>query len=131
MKGLVVGQLIFAALAALPLPQANAQPDEFTAVRLITTRCLTCHAGSEPEGGLDLSSHASALRGGESGSAIDPASPIASRLWMQIESDQMPPEDPLSSDEKEVIRQWLMAGAPYPNDALDRYAFTTDRRAGA
>jgi|688.fasta_scaffold00304_10 hypothetical protein len=108
-----------------------AQDQTPAAVRLITTRCLPCHAGSEPEGGLDLSSHASALRGGESGSAIDPASPIASRLWMQIESDQMPPEDPLSSDEKEVIRQWLMAGAPYPKDALDRYAFTTDRRAGA
>jgi len=102
-----------------------------SAARLIVTRCLTCHAGSEPEGGLDLSSHSSALRGGESGAAIDEASPMASRIWMQIESGEMPPEDPLSPDEKEIVRQWLIEGAPYPKDALDRYAFTTDRRAGA
>jgi hypothetical protein len=102
-----------------------------SAARLIVTRCLTCHAGSEPEGGLDLSSHSAALRGGESGAAIDEASPMASRIWMQIESGEMPPEDPLSPDEKEIVRQWLIEGAPYPKDALDRYAFTTDRRAGA
>ncbi len=110
---------------------SSSQEPPSPATRVIVTRCLTCHAGSEPEGGLDLSSHSSALRGGESGSAIDTASPMASRLWMQIVSDQMPPEDPLTTDEKEVVRQWLIAGAPYPKVALDRYAFSTDRRAGA
>jgi cytochrome c553 len=107
---------------------AQAQPPG--AVRLIVTRCLTCHAGTEPEGGLDLSSHSAALDGGTSGAAIDIASPMASRLWTQIESNEMPPEDPLSTSEKEIIRQWLLAGAPYPKDALNRFAFTTDRRAG-
>lgn len=108
-----------------------AQDASASAARLIVTRCLTCHAGTEPEGGLDLSSRSGAVQGGVSGAAIDIASPIASRLWKQIESEEMPPEDPLSTSEKEIVRQWLMAGAPYPKEALDRYAFTTDRRSGS
>src|SRR5919201_345510 len=62
---------------------------------ILARRCLDCHSGPDPKGKLDLSSQASALRGGEAGPAIAPGDPDESLLWERVASDEMPPKGPL------------------------------------
>src|SRR5689334_7910106 len=68
---------------------------------LLAKRCLDCHAGSTPEGGLDLGRRASALK------AIVPGKRGVSRLWKRVLADEMPPNKPLPDDEKQLLRAWL------------------------
>ncbi len=56
-------------------------------------------------------SEAALVAGGDSGSAVAPGTPEKSELWLRIAEGDMPPEGetPLSAEEKEVIRRWLVA----------------------
>lgn len=36
----------------------------------------------------------------------------ASRLWKQVQSDEMPPNSPLSVAQKALLQRWIQAGAP-------------------
>jgi hypothetical protein len=98
---------------------------------ILARRCLGCHSGAEPKGGLDLSRRASALEGGESGvPAVEPGSPGESLLWEHVESGLMPPKDPLPGDEAAALRDWIARGAPWGTDPIDAFRFTTAKRAG-
>ncbi|QDT25247.1 Planctomycete cytochrome C [Gimesia panareensis] len=97
---------------------------------LIAGRCLDCHAGLDPKGGLDLSRRASTFQGGETGGAVEAGKPDESLLWQYIESDAMPPEHPLSDKEKQLFRRWITAGAPWGTDPIDAFSKTTEKRAG-
>ncbi len=72
----------------------------------------------------------SALRGGESGPAIEPGKPDESLLWERIASGEMPPKKPLSPQDKDVLRAWIAAGSTWGTDPIDPYAVTTERHAG-
>jgi hypothetical protein len=97
---------------------------------ILARRCLDCHSGGDPKGRLDLSTSASALRGGEGGLAIVAGKPDESLLWQRIDSNEMPPKSPLSQSEKATLRDWIAAGAAWGTDPIDRYQVTTARRAG-
>ncbi len=97
---------------------------------LLAARCLDCHSGLKPEGGLDLTKRESAFKGGESGKAIEPGQPEKSVLWQRIAADEMPPKHPLTADEKAVFKKWIESGAQWGTPEIDRFKFTTDRRAG-
>lgn len=97
---------------------------------LLARRCLGCHNASEKKGELDLSSEASARIGGESGAVITPGNPDASPLWHRVADDEMPPEDPLSGEEKRVLQQWIAAGAPWGDGEIDPFAHSSEDRAG-
>jgi hypothetical protein len=60
-------------------------------------------------------------RGGASGPAVVPGQLDESVLWDQVSSGEMPPEpeEPLSADEKEVIRRWIERGAAGLPDAAE------------
>jgi hypothetical protein len=103
--------------------------DEHIAPVLIR-RCLECHSGAEPKGGLDLSTKATAAKGGESGAAMVPGKPDESYLWQRVRDNEMPPKHPLPDGEKTALRQWIEAGAVWNAEALDPFRFTTERRAG-
>ena len=96
---------------------------------LLTARCLECHSGASPDGGLSLVDAASAAKGGESGPAVEPGNP-ESLLLARVEGDEMPPEHPLPAAEKALLRAWIEAGSPWGNAALDPLALGTDKRAG-
>jgi hypothetical protein len=70
------------------------------------------------------------MAGGENGLAIVPGKLDESLLWERISADEMPPEAPLPSTEKSVIRDWIAAGARWGTDPLDPFQVTTARRAG-
>ena len=97
---------------------------------ILARRCLDCHSGGEPKGKLDLSTRIRAMLGGENGDAIVPGKPDESLLWEQVESGEMPPKAPLSSEEKAVLRRWIADGASWGTDPIDPYQVTTARRAG-
>ena len=73
------------------------------------------------KGGLAVDSLAALLRGGDSGPAIEPGHPDKSPLYTSItytDPDcQMPPREPLSSPVVAAFRQWIEAGAPFPDAA--------------
>ena len=96
---------------------------------LLIKRCLECHA-AEQQGGLDLRTRATALKGGDSGAVIEPGKPEESLLYEFVEQGQMPPKHRLSADEVAVFKSWITDGAPFPERALDPHAFTTEHRAG-
>lgn len=97
---------------------------------IFSAHCLSCHRGDEPKGGLDLSQHNSTTRGGESGAVIVPSNVDESYLWELVEADDMPPEEHLSADEKQVIYEWIARGAKWGTDPIEPFAFSSSRRAG-
>jgi len=97
--------------------------------RLISTRCLECHA-SQMKGGLDLRTRESALEGGETGPALQPGNATKSLLIEQVYNEKMPPKQVLSDEEVELLEDWVTEGASYPETPLDPFTYTTDKRAG-
>ncbi len=97
---------------------------------LLARRCLGCHNPEEHKGGLDLSSQATAMAGGESGVVLAPRDLEASDLWQRVDSAEMPPKKPLSAAEKSVLRKWIADGAAWGSGPIDRFRFTSDVRAG-
>ncbi len=101
------------------LSAAEAPDFERDAAPLLVNRCLLCHQPSKRSGGLDLSSRATALAGGESGPAISAERPEASYLLARVADGEMPPpgekeSQPLSAAEKELLKRWVQAGAKWP-----------------
>ncbi|MFL2858606.1 MAG: PSD1 and planctomycete cytochrome C domain-containing protein [Planctomycetota bacterium] len=87
---------------------------------LLVEKCLDCH-GPDPgrrEGGLDLSTRESLLSGGGRGPAAVPGNSSESLLFQLLDGhgDElgMPPEGPLTGDEKSVFRKWIDDGLVDP-----------------
>jgi len=94
---------------------------------LMSEKCLACHGSDvdDLEGGLDLRSLASILRGGDSGTpGLMPGKPEQSPLYLAVtrtheEWSPMPPKeaDQLSPEQIGWIREWIAGGAPWPEAA--------------
>ena len=90
----------------------------------INVKCLLCHGRRRQEGGLDLRTRASALKGGVSGPAIVPGDPDASLVIRRIAAEEMPPEQhqarlsyrPVTSTELQQMRRWITEGAPWDDE---------------
>jgi hypothetical protein len=80
---------------------------------LLKARCQKCHGPIKPKGKLNLSSARSLVRGGENGAVVVPGKPDESLIWEQVANDDMPPRpgEPLSADEKGILRRWIERGA--------------------
>ena len=113
-------------LTLLLHPAAGAAPPEFDrdVAPVLVSRCLDCHSGADPKGGLDLS------RADRAKTALAPGKPDASELWRKVASGEMPPKKPLPTEEKAVLKEWIAAGANWGTDPIDPFAVTTRTRAG-
>ena len=98
-------------------------------LNILHVRCIVCHGRRKQEGGLDVRTRDSLLKGGQSGPAIVLGKPQESPLVRYIESGAMPPlaqqrgyaVRAVTSDELEKIRTWIQNGAPpSPDDAVAR-----------
>ena len=76
----------------------------------LATNCLGCHNSTERKGGLDLSSHQTMVRGGESGKVVTPGNFSDSLLWQRIADAEMPPDEPLSRKRQEYHSQMDRSG---------------------
>lgn len=99
----------------------------------LARRCLGCHNPSDLKGGLDLTRPDSLATGGDSGPAVVAGDAEASLIWQRIEAGEMPPSDDqakLPDAERQMLRQWIAAGARWSGGPIDPLKFTSDRRAG-
>ncbi|HCK54841.1 MAG TPA: hypothetical protein DIC23_16610 [Planctomycetaceae bacterium] len=119
-------------LSSTSLAAAPTRPVDFdqSVAALLATRCLDCHSGTSPKGGLDLTAHREATRGGETGPAFVPGRLEASLAWKRVVAGEMPPKKRLSKTEQALLKQWILEGARWGTDPIDRYRYTTSTRAG-
>ena len=110
---------------------------------ILLLRCNTCHGPQRRQGGLDLRSRSSMLRGGDRGPALVPGDADASLMIQRVESEACPPGDQLlkffvrrpTQAEIGKLRQWIDAGArEYPikpdiaTDEVDLLVTDEDRQ---
>jgi len=128
----VVVHLTIFCLAAHSIGRLEAaEPDfEREIAPLLAAKCLECHSGNEPKGGLDLATQSGVSKGGESGGAVEAGKPDVSLFWQRIHDDEMPPKHPLTADEKELFRTWITSGVKWNGGSIDRLKYTSDSRAG-
>ena len=108
----------------------DAAPDFSAIFRILDERCLECHAADDFEGGLVLESHATLLKGGESGAVIEPGKSAESLLIKYLRGEVMkdgkkkfmPPgkREKLSENEIGLIARWIDGGARPPIAGPDK-----------
>ena len=97
---------------------------------IFDTKCLDCHRGAKPKGGLKLDTLANAQKGGKSdGAAVMPGKPeesaILKRVTSKDDDEVMPPKgEHLTAHEVELVTQWIKEGARWPEMKADHVAMT-------
>lgn len=97
---------------------------------LFSEKCLACHGGNAEDikGGFEIRTQAALLKGGDSGeAAVVVGMPEKSPLYLVVtrQADDwpaMPPKDSekLTDEQMEWVRQWIVGGAPWPDEARTR-----------
>lgn len=109
--------LLTSAVSALAAPdyQRDIKP-------MLARQCVLCHGPTALKGKLLLDTAAGARKGGEHGPAIVPGKPDESLLLQVIQGQhrevgRMPlKRPPLDSEQVQLLREWIAAGAPAPAD---------------
>jgi formylglycine-generating enzyme required for sulfatase activity len=106
-------------LALTPTLFAQTVADEVRP--LLESRCIRCHHDGNALGGLSLQSREAALRGGPSGPAVEPGNLKGSLFLARMElpadaAGLMPPGGPKPTEaELNLLRRWILQGAPWPD----------------
>jgi hypothetical protein len=77
---------------------------------MLEAKCVSCHH-TGGIAGLDLSSYAGLMQGGQSGPAVVPGDPQGS-LIVQKQSGDQAHFGQLTAEELNILTQWIQAGAP-------------------
>ncbi|PYV38391.1 MAG: hypothetical protein DMG06_25760 [Acidobacteria bacterium] len=96
-----------------PLAAQEVSVLESEAMTIIAKRCLSCHNAEMKPADLVLTTRETAVKGGKSGPALSPKHPEESLMVRKIFADEMPPGNPLTKEEREAVRGWIDAGAPW------------------
>jgi mono/diheme cytochrome c family protein len=122
--------LFLATVTSVPLRAAEpSEGEKLFAIQvrpILREKCFGCHSdqADELEGGFDLSSRAKMLSGGDAygDTVVVPGDAESSSLLAMVARDEvgfeMPPKeaDRLTQEEVWAIRDWIRAGAPWPDD---------------
>ena len=111
--------LILADSARPADPKIDADYFEKSVRPLLVARCQKCHNGEKTKGGLDLSTKAGFLAGGETGPAVDKQRLEKSKLLEVVRYDgemKMPQNGKLPEAEIAILTAWVKAGSPWPDD---------------
>ncbi|MBY0528387.1 MAG: PSD1 and planctomycete cytochrome C domain-containing protein [Gemmataceae bacterium] len=83
---------------------------------ILQAHCLSCHGGEKKiKGGLNLTSRAHLLKGGETGPAVSTDKPDDSLLLkaIQYRDMKMPPKGKLPQAQIDILTRWIKMGAPW------------------
>ncbi|MEM8734379.1 MAG: PSD1 and planctomycete cytochrome C domain-containing protein, partial [Planctomycetota bacterium] len=124
-----------AALVSAAMPSLQGQENESTSkvaeqrhftlkvLPLLTEKCLGCHGADTDDlkGEFDVRSLEALLKGGESEEpGLVPGNAADSPIYQAVTWDglEMPPKenDRLTEEQCEMVRRWIEAGAPWPNE---------------
>ncbi|HAV61502.1 MAG TPA: hypothetical protein DCY13_03955, partial [Verrucomicrobiales bacterium] len=101
------------------------------AMRLLRDNCVSCHGEEKQKGGLNLSTRRGLLAGADGAAVISKEEPDQSLLLRVLQADadpHMPPKKQLSPRQIGVLREWVVAGAPWNEQALQPEAAVADLR---
>ena len=116
--------------------EASAVDFEKDVAPVLIRNCLECHQTRNSSGGLALDTASGIAAGGESGAAVASFSAADSLIMQRISDREMPPPQhgetrALAARDVEILRQWIDAGAVFPQGRrLDIYERTNDVRGG-
>ncbi len=127
------GYFALLALLALLAPFAAQAVDFEKDIRpVLRERCVECHGAEKQKAGLRLDARSLALKGGDDGPVIVAGKSAESAIFQRITStdkdERMPSKgDPLTATQIAAFREWLDAGAAWPETAAD-IAAARDKR---
>lgn len=111
-------------------PDLGAQTRETFAIR-----CVQCHGPDVPRPKGKFGYVLDLKRVAGNPKLVVPFDPAASKLWQDVENNDMPPDGakagPLSEPEKRLIHAWIEAGAPRPLAATTQPGATPAATSGA
>lgn len=88
---------------------------------LLVQHCGECHGAAKHQGGIRLDTRGGVFQNPDIGPLVVAGNPDGSRLWQVLkylpEDTQMPPDGKLSDTDLGLIRQWIEAGAVWPQEA--------------
>ncbi|MFT5471608.1 MAG: hypothetical protein ACI8UO_006743 [Verrucomicrobiales bacterium] len=102
----------------------SAPPDYAEEIKpLLKNRCWNCHGSLKQKAGLRLDAGSLIHAGADGASILEMSAPAESELIFRLTTDdpdeRMPPEGtPLSAKQVELLKAWIAAGAPYPEDEI-------------
>lgn len=90
---------------------------------VLANRCVNCHSGNNPPGGLGMDSFARFIRGGDSGAPFVPGKPEDSmivRLIKATGNGRMPRNGPpLTGEQIAKIETWIREGGKFDGDSAN------------
>src|SRR3954467_6118154 len=112
-------RLMAALLAAFAC--ANTTRAEEKALSILQENCQACHNPQKHKGGLVLTTRQLLLKGTDDGPVVTPGKSDKSKLievLAPFAEPHMPPKGQLTSDEIEILKKWIDAGATWPADIV-------------
>ncbi len=87
---------------------------------LFVEKCAHCHGVKKQWAGLRLDSRPALLKGGESGAAVVPGNPEKSLMISAVRREglEMPPDEPLTATQIQVLERWVRDGAVWPDSPM-------------
>ena len=95
---------------------------------VLAQHCLGCHGETKQKADLRLDSLTAMLRGGETGAALVPGDPAASRLITSLHWTgelKMPPKEKLPDLAIAALTRWVELGAPWPTQPAESAGSST------
>lgn len=119
-----IGSVIALCCLCAQIAQAASSADDATTLphkvlEIFKTHCSECHTTTSKPKPKKFDYVLDLPRLAANPKYVQPGNPEKSKLWTQIEKNEMPPEDegnsaPLDAAEKEVVKRWVLTGCPVP-----------------
>jgi hypothetical protein len=94
----------------VPAPEVSFQEE---ILPVLQARCAVqgCHAGPNPQVGLNLETYAGFEKGSLVGPVFNPGDSNGSKVIQRIDGGGMPPGAPLDNDQIQLFKDWIDEGA--------------------
>jgi mono/diheme cytochrome c family protein len=99
-----------------PSTMAKAKVTYADVQKILNEHCIGCHGADHPRAGINLTTYATVMKGGEEGAIVVPKDPAKSVLYKAIIGApgvrQMPPRGPkIDAKLAKTVETWIKGGA--------------------